>query len=211
MSDIKDLRFECTRCGNCCIDKNTIVNVTYLDISRIKAGLNLNLDEVLEVLGFYVFEEKPTDNDLKRMVSSPIETEKGLAFVGLIKNKLGHCYFFDYENKKCLIYELRPMFCRTFPFSFKQLKNKEREEIGDIDISYTEKGKEYCPGIGSGAPVIKKDYWIKLGKRTIEELNKNSILIIKWNNSVQNGHLIPSAKNFIREILKSNEISIFNS
>ena len=76
----KEFRFSCVHCGTCCTDKNTLVNVTYSDILRIKKGLNLSLDETLEILGFYIFEKKPSIEELKKMVVPPIETEKGLAF-----------------------------------------------------------------------------------------------------------------------------------
>ena len=35
MNTVKSLRFACIRCGKCCSDKNTIVNLTYFDILRI--------------------------------------------------------------------------------------------------------------------------------------------------------------------------------
>ena len=50
MKDLKKLRFACTRCGNCCTDKDTLVNLTFLDILRIKDGLKLDLKEVLDIL-----------------------------------------------------------------------------------------------------------------------------------------------------------------
>ena len=84
--EFKELRFECLRCGNCCVDKNTLVNITYFDILRIKDGLSLNFEEILEILGFYIFDKTPTEEELGKMVVPPIETERGLAFTGLKKN-----------------------------------------------------------------------------------------------------------------------------
>ena len=68
MKDEKKLRFECIRCGNCCTDKDTLVNLTYLDILRIKKGLKLDIKEVLDILGFYIFDKTLTSEDKKRMV-----------------------------------------------------------------------------------------------------------------------------------------------
>ena len=93
MRSTKDFRFKCTRCGNCCTDKNTIVNVNYSDILKIKKGLNLMLNETIEILGFYTYDKEPAAEDRKKMVISPIRTEKGLAFVGLLKEDSGACYF----------------------------------------------------------------------------------------------------------------------
>ena len=170
MNDMKNLRFACIRCGNCCTNKDTLVNLTYLDILRIKNGLNLNVNEILDILGFYIFDKTITNEDKKRMITPPIITEKGLAFIGLLKSSLGSCYFYDSTNKKCLIYDLRPIFCHTFPFSFKYMENKKNQANNKIDIFYTEKGKQYCPGISKEAPLINYNYWIKLGKKTLEDL-----------------------------------------
>lgn len=199
MNNLKELRFKCTRCGNCCSDKNTIVNVTYFDILKIRNGLNLSIEEVLEVFGFYIFENETISQEHK-MVISPIETEKGLAFIGLRKKKTGSCYFYDDSEKKCLIYDLRPMFCVTFPFSFKIIFNDSNKTKAKIKMLYTEKGKQYCPGIGVDAPTINEKIWIELGKKTLEELNNNEILIKKWNNAVKNGQVSPSVKTFLLNI-----------
>ncbi|MFW9989121.1 MAG: YkgJ family cysteine cluster protein [Candidatus Odinarchaeota archaeon] len=197
---MKSLRFSCIRCGNCCTDKNTIVNLTYLDILRIKKGLGLNLNELLDTLGFYIFDKPLTSENKKRMIITPIESELGLTFVGLLKNSLGSCYFYDLKEKKCVIYSIRPMFCRTFPFSF-GLSDKGNIEHDDaIEIFYTEKGKKYCLGIRDDAPIIDKDYWIEIGRKTLQELKKNHKIIQEWNNLIKNGKIKPSVKKFLSMI-----------
>ncbi|TFG08256.1 MAG: YkgJ family cysteine cluster protein [Promethearchaeota archaeon] len=197
----KELRFACTRCGNCCTDQGTIVNVTYSDILRIKNGLKLSGDELLEVLGFYWPEKEIDKRLLQKMMIPPIKTEKGWAFIGLFKKNDGRCYFYDEDKKKCLIYELRPSFCRTFPFSFKILFDKKDKTKAKIKMYYTEKGKQYCPGIGPDAPVIDGKQWIKLGKKTLEDINENNIVIQKWNENVDKGLIKPSVKKFLQLIL----------
>ncbi len=205
--EIKKLRFICTRCGNCCTDRNTLVNLTYSDILRIKNGLNLSLEELLQVIGFYVFEKEPTAEALKKLVVPPIATEKGLSFVGLLKKSSGACYFYNEKVKKCLIYELRPYFCRSFPFSFKILFNAIDKSKAKIIMSLTEKGKQYCPGIGVEAPLIDENEWINLGKKIIEDINNNSILVEKWNDAVKKGEIKQSVRNFLLNIFKLKEIN----
>jgi Fe-S-cluster containining protein len=200
MNDLKNLRFACTRCGNCCTDKDTLVNLTYLDILKIKNGLKLDLNEVLNLLGFYTFERPITDDDRKRMVIAPIETEKGLAFVALRKNNLGRCYFYNSKDRKCLIYDLRPKFCQTFPFTFGILDEKYNQSKNGLKISYTEKGKKYCPGISDESPLINIDKWRELGKLTLKELVKNYRLTTEWNNKVQKGKIIPTVKKYLLTI-----------
>ena len=200
MSNTNDLRFECVHCGKCCNDLNTLVNTTYSDILRIKNGLNLTQDEVIEILGFYVFDKKPTTKEIDRMVVPPIETERGLAFTGLKKKLNGQCYFYNDKIKRCVIYKFRPNFCRTFPFTFKLVINKENSNESTIKVFYTEKGLQYCQGIGEESPIIEMINWIQLGQRVVQDLTKNTVLIKKWNETVKTKRILPSVKNFIQTI-----------
>jgi Fe-S-cluster containining protein len=200
MSITNDLRFECVHCGNCCTDLNTLVNTTYIDILRIRDGLNLTEDEVIEILGFYIFDKKLTSKEIAKMVVLPIETERGLAFTGLKKKANGHCYFFNNEKKRCSIYEARPNFCRTFPFTFKLPIDKENSNKKSIQVFFTEKGLEYCKGIGKESPIIDIDEWVDLGQKVIEDLTMNTVLIKKWNESVKKGAIVPSVRNFVLTI-----------
>lgn len=192
-----DFRFECIRCGNCCTDGNTIVNLTYIDILRIKNGLTLNLNELIYVLAFYVFETDLNEKERKKMVISPIKTQKGFAFVGLFKKKTGECYFYDVKNKICKIYNLRPTFCRTFPFSFKRINKNE------IDIFYSNKGIEYCPGIGGDSPLINIEKYLKLGNNALKDIDLNEDIINKYNTSVNENKIKPSVKNFLNFLLSN--------
>jgi Fe-S-cluster containining protein len=139
------------------------------------------------------------------MVISPIETEKGLAFIGIIKNIEGECYFYDKKNLKCLIYNLRPVFCRTFPFSFGESNNEYTINKRKFEIFYTEKAKKYCPGINNDAPLIDIDYWFKLANKTFRELKDNYVFNENWNERVKNKEISPSAKNFMRRIFGIDE------
>ncbi|MFW9825535.1 MAG: YkgJ family cysteine cluster protein [Candidatus Thorarchaeota archaeon] len=205
MLNPEELRFNCTRCGNCCTDKDTLVNITYLDILRIKKSLKLDLNETLDILGFYVFEKKPSHDTYKKMVITPIETERGLAFLALLKRSSGECYFYDKKEAKCLIYSIRPMFCRTFPFSF-SVSNRLTDKMDkNLKIIYTQKAKEYCLGISSDSPIIDFNFWFKIGSQTLQELEKNFVFSENWNKKVRNRQLKPTAKNYIKMILNSFE------
>ncbi len=193
-----DFRFECIRCGNCCTDSNTIVNISSSDILRIKDGLTLTLNELIYVLAFYVFETELNEKDRKKMVISPIKTQKGFAFVGLFKKKTGECYFYDTKNKICKIYNLRPNFCRTFPFSFKRIHKSE------IDIFYSNKGVEYCPGIGGDSPLINIEKHLELGNNTLKDMELNEDIINKYNTLVDENKIKPSVKNFLNFLLNNN-------
>ncbi|KKK41133.1 MAG: hypothetical protein Lokiarch_45770 [Candidatus Lokiarchaeum sp. GC14_75] len=202
MDNLNKLRFNCTRCGNCCSDKNTLVNLTYSDILRISKSLRLDLKELIDVIGFFIFEKELSGNDLKKMVISPIKTEKGLAFVGLVKNKFGECYFYNRKNKECLIYNIRPMFCRTFPFSFNKSINENIRLEKEIHFFYTEKAKLYCQGIKGDKPIVNKENLLAFATKTLRELKENTIFNETWNKNVKIRHENSSVKKFLKLILQ---------
>jgi len=193
------LRFQCIHCGKCCTDLNTLVNTTFIDVLRIKNGLKLNIDEVIEILGFYVFDQAPSVKEIDRMVVPPIQTERGMAFIGLKKRQNGQCFFYDEVKERCSIYAFRPGFCRTFPFTFTILRDKDKKK-SEINILYTEKGIQYCRGIGEEYSFIDIEQWVKLGRDVIRDLSKNNQLIKKWNKGVKENKISPSVRNFILTI-----------
>ncbi|MFX0147302.1 MAG: YkgJ family cysteine cluster protein [Candidatus Hodarchaeota archaeon] len=197
----QSLRFECIRCGACCIDQNTIVNTSYFDLLRIKDGLNLTLDELIYILGFYVFENKISESKRKKLVISPIIVEKGLAFVGLFKKKNGECYFYNREKQECSIYDLRPMFCRTFPFSFQMIDKDDNSLSSKIKITFSNKGIDYCPGISENSPIINIKEWVKVGKKTLDEIGENEKIISMYNSLVNEGKIQPTVKTFLNFLL----------
>ncbi|MHA1234462.1 MAG: YkgJ family cysteine cluster protein [Promethearchaeota archaeon] len=196
---INQLMFQCIHCGKCCNDINTLVNTTYIDVLRIKKGLNLTIDEVIEILGFYTFDQAPSEKEIDRMVVPPIQTERGLAFIGLKKRPNGQCFFYDDVKERCSIYKFRPGFCKTFPFTFTILKDKDKKK-NEINIFYTEKGIQYCRGIAEEYPIIDSEHWIKLGSEIIRDLSKNNQLIETWNRKVKQKQILPSVRNFILTI-----------
>ena len=74
--------------------------------------------------------------------------------------------------------------------------------MNKINIIYTEKGKQYCPGISDESPLINYENWIKIGEKTLKELEKNYKLIKDWNKMVKKGKIIPTVKKFLLNILK---------
>jgi hypothetical protein len=69
-------------------------------------------------------------------------------------------------------------------------------------MDYTEKGKHYCQGIGDEMPLIDEDEWIKVGVKTIEDMNDNYIVIERWNDAVKSGQITPRVENFLLNIFK---------
>jgi len=208
MQNEKFLRFKCTKCGRCCSDITTFINITCFDIKRIIKHLKLNSLEILKYIGFYKFEN---DNDIQSLVDkliySPILTEKGYTFLGLLHKKNNSCIFLNDDNNNCLIYNFRPMICRAFPFTFNLNREKlneikvDKERIGSqFKIIYTVKGIEYCPGITKHAPIIKMNSILKILQKNLIELIKDSYFIQQWNEGVQEKRFAAKANLYINYI-----------
>ncbi|MBN2157576.1 MAG: YkgJ family cysteine cluster protein [Candidatus Lokiarchaeota archaeon] len=196
-NNLNVLRFTCTKCGKCCKDPNTFINVTYHDILRLRKGLKLSLEEILEVIGFYTFSKVNIEKFMSQMVYAPIQTEQGLAFIGLLKKQDSRCTFLG-EDDTCTIYEHRPAICRTFPFTF--LMSEDGKKITN-KIGYTKKGIDYCPGIKKTAPIVKKK---KIGIKlttSLAEIASDAKMVESWNKMVENKQIQPKAAKYIASIL----------
>ncbi|TFF97844.1 MAG: YkgJ family cysteine cluster protein [Promethearchaeota archaeon] len=58
-----------------------------------------------------------------------------------LKNIKGHCYFYNLENRKCIIYENRPLGCRFYPL----VLNQNTCEIDEECSCYEENKKIEIP------------------------------------------------------------------
>ncbi|MGB4726607.1 MAG: YkgJ family cysteine cluster protein [Thermogutta sp.] len=111
------LRFECTGCGYCCSGQPGYVYVNQEEIKALAEFFRLSPAE---------FEERfvRTIGKAKSLIEQPN----------------GDCVFLHPLTRKCLVYELRPRQCRSFPFWSSILKTKRTWE----EICRT------CPGCGQG-------------------------------------------------------------
>lgn len=194
--------FKCIQCGNCCSDKNTIVNLTYSDILRIHWDMGYNFNKLMEIIGFYIFEKELTEEQIKKMVIPPIITQNGPAFIALRKKENGTCIFLN-RNKKCSIYPARPGICRTFPFHFHANPIKSPKKRLDINLNLAEKAIEYCEGFNEDYDEIDPEYWLNIGKYTVTDILKENSLINRWNQAVKEGKITNLAENYIKIILNS--------
>lgn len=97
-----EVKFECTRCGECCKNLNS-ENVVFLfpeDSECISSKLQLSMDE---------FHSKYCNEEL-------IPTDVGMIKIHSIKSKQGICPFLA-ENM-CTIHEFKPIQCQKGPFNF---------------------------------------------------------------------------------------------
>jgi Fe-S-cluster containining protein len=138
--------FECTKCGACCRDENLLVTVTGSDIIKIGAVLGLGPNEMLKALDFYTLSDGVTTPiGLERIPS--IATERGLAYIALKKMADGDCIFL--KENLCMIHPVRPLVCRSFPFTFDETDNQRTWGLSAK--------KEICPGLEIGPQVSISD------------------------------------------------------
>ncbi|HMF11408.1 MAG TPA: YkgJ family cysteine cluster protein [Gemmataceae bacterium] len=86
------LRFECTRCGNCCTGAPGYVWVNAEEITAIAAHRGESEDETTQ------------------LYTRAVGSRRSLR-----EKANGDCVFFD-RSKGCTIYPVRPRQCRTWPF-----------------------------------------------------------------------------------------------
>jgi Fe-S-cluster containining protein len=158
---------------------------------------------MLEILSFYIYDESTNYVNLSRMVISPIQTENGLAFVGLRKQKSGDCIFYNKKRHQCSVYTIRPNFCRTFPFYFYYSNKEDTSEQSNITIDFTKKGLEYCQGISDDSLLIDNKYWLDLGKKVLDDLVQNEKFTIEWNQNMGKFKIKSTAKSYLLAVFKS--------
>ncbi|NHJ25580.1 MAG: YkgJ family cysteine cluster protein [Candidatus Lokiarchaeota archaeon] len=127
--------FKCTRCDKCCLARGPIP-LTFWDLELwAKNGVVANFMPYLEIYhkpdgGIDLIlkplpPKKDEENKKARDPFSPTPIEE------LLEEK---CPLYNKENKQCLVYDNRPLSCRTYPLEY----DGKNYKVVDVD----------CPGIG---------------------------------------------------------------
>jgi len=129
--------FKCTKCNKCCAARGPIP-ITMWDL-EFWARNNV-LANFLPYLEIYNKPDGGSDLILKPLPPPKKEGEEGnksedpfspVPVEDLLEEK---CPLYNAEQKKCLVYENRPLSCRTYPLEF----DGNKFSVVDVD----------CPGIG---------------------------------------------------------------
>lgn len=111
--------FDCSACeaceGACCTGESGYIWVKYKEIENISQFLELSVE------------------DFAKIYLKKVGHRYSLIEYGIDENDYA-CIFFDKDLKRCKIYDVRPMQCRSFPF-WEQFKGDEDEVRSE------------CPGI----------------------------------------------------------------
>ncbi len=124
--------FKCQQCSRCCRKEPGIVMLTEEDFENARKNLEMTAKDFLSQCCREVYRDSET-------------------FVGLIEKKNYDCIFW---SDGCIIYEDRPLQCRTFPF-WPYL-------VEDDDAWFYEKNR--CPGLnkpGTFTTEQKLDFYNK--------------------------------------------------
>jgi len=127
--------FKCTRCDKCCLARGPIP-ITMWDLELwAKNGVIANFLPYLDV---YTKPDGLTDLILKPLPPPKEEGDKAptgplgeTPIEELLEEK---CPLYNKDQKTCLVYENRPLSCRTYPLEF----DGKNFSVVDVD----------CPGIG---------------------------------------------------------------
>jgi Fe-S-cluster containining protein len=139
-------RFECVfeDCKSLCCRNNIVVlnedDVKSLSEAGVKVDdvtYKLQLNEFLKILG-----------------KTSIKQLDGLDVLAIKKDEAGNCVFLSKERSVCEIYNLRPYYCREFPFKFAGGKIKNIDPL--------------CPGANIGEEKEVKEIRKALGLEGLE-------------------------------------------
>ncbi|NHJ48210.1 MAG: YkgJ family cysteine cluster protein [Asgard group archaeon] len=141
-------KFECTRCGACCQNRDSIP-ITFTDLARwTKQGSFMNV-----ILPHLELRGLSEDDELGKLALVPY-----IIMEDVDENGKGKCPFYDDENKMCNIYFTIPIFCKTFPLSF----NGEKYYTSDPT----------CEGIGKGD--MTKEALIEMRNNAVRDYNERA-------------------------------------
>ncbi|UCC19167.1 MAG: YkgJ family cysteine cluster protein [Promethearchaeota archaeon] len=129
--------FKCTRCDNCCAARGPIP-VTFWDLEMwARNGVVANFIPYLDI---YHKPDGGIDLVLKPLAPPPEEEKKEnstrdpFATVPIEELLNVKCPVYNKDDEKCLVYENRPLSCRTYPLEY----DGKNFIVVDAD----------CPGIG---------------------------------------------------------------
>jgi len=175
--------FKCTRCDECCLARGPIP-LTFWDLELwAKNGVVANFMPYLDI---YQKPDGGIDLILKPLPPPPKEgeenTQKDPFGTVPIEELLDvKCPLYNKDDKKCLIYDNRPLSCRTYPLEF----DGKNFIVVDAD----------CPGVGESG--MTKEELVKMretAKTMHYELTRMRIALPVLNQIVSN--------NFMKMLMK---------
>jgi len=149
--------FKCTRCDECCMGRGPIP-LTMWDLELwAKNGVLANFMPYIDVYNKpdggmdLILKPLPPEKEEKKENAPPEEAFKDVPVQELLDEK---CPLYDKGKSMCLVYENRPLSCRTYPLEY----DGKNYSIVDLD----------CPGVGE--PGMTKEE-LKEMKETAQKMH----------------------------------------
>ncbi|MGQ4875914.1 MAG: YkgJ family cysteine cluster protein [Promethearchaeia archaeon] len=197
--------FKCTRCDKCCLERGPIP-ITFWDLELwAKNGVVANF---LPYLDIYQKPDGGFDLILKPFAppkeGTNVDPLKPTPIEDLLNEK---CPLYNKDQKKCLVYENRPLSCRTYPLEF----DGKNFTVVDVD----------CPGVGAEGMTKEelremrdtaKTMYFELGRMRIampvlnQIISRNVMMDLMRQNIEAMSKLSEEDRKKIDEILKKAEI-----
>jgi len=158
------IHFLCQGCGRCC----TVfyINVTDADISRIARETGRRPQDFVDLCPRGSIIDQDEDCNLKM--------KDGIYRIVLAETR-GRCIF-QLADRRCEIYESRPLPCRLFPFDFK-----------DGDVVLNDDAIGVCKGLSSKGQPIDEGRIVSLENQWSLEVNQFTEKIKGWNSLFDQG------------------------
>jgi hypothetical protein len=134
----RDVCFECTRCALCCGDTKSRTRHVLL-LREEAQTISKAVLQAVEAFAVEIKGQEPYAYEMKKTAEE------------------GKCLFL--EGRNCIVYELRPLVCRFYPFELRAKKD------GKHRFFYTQE----CPGIGKGKK-LERNHFEQLFKRAHRQL-----------------------------------------
>lgn len=125
----RGVRFECTRCGECCTRLRANLPLTSTDVRRISAHLGLTIRSFVETYGVHAVDRVHLRGTTLDIPSIELRVPAN-----------GTCVFLDAE-RRCTIHEVKPAVCERTPFV---------GYVAEGGATAWNEAVSYCPGIGIG-------------------------------------------------------------
>jgi Fe-S-cluster containining protein len=125
----RGVRFQCTRCGECCTRLRGNVPLSSTDVRRISRQLGLSIRSFVDAYGLHVVDRVHVGGRVLDIPSIELRVPRS-----------GTCVFLD-EERRCAIQDVKPSVCDRTPFV---------GYVAEGSARAWREASSYCPGIGVG-------------------------------------------------------------
>jgi len=140
----KGLRFSCIRCSNCCRHESGFVFLSWNDVSRLRAALNMEYNEFRETFCRWIPSANGT-SQLSLREKSNLDCIFWKTGSAAELNTNAQAVSGLPEAGGCSVYNSRPLQCRSYPFWPSVLKSGKNWKMTGQDCPGMDRGTLHSP------------------------------------------------------------------